>query len=86
MHMGESRRSWQNIYIFHFILFFLLFLVFNFSLNVFHRGPYEPPSRSYWTTPWVQMLLEEESVPVYLRQPIDVCDIPGEEERQVQDL
>ena len=38
-------------------------------INVFHKGPCEPPSRSNWT--------QERSVQVLLRKPIATCDYLG---------
>ena len=44
-------------------------------VNVFHRGPYEPPFRSNWT-PWSSRFLRG-SVPEFLRKPIATCGFPG---------
>ena len=42
-----------------------------FVIKVFLRGLYGPPSM------WVQLLLEGESVSVFLRKYIVTCDLPG---------
>ena len=42
-----------------------------FVINVFHKGLYEPISRSNWTR-WIQLLLES----IFLK-PIATCDFPG---------
>ena len=46
-----------------------------FVINISHRGPNGPPSRSNWTK-GVQLLLEG-SVPVFLRKHIATCDFQG---------
>ena len=41
-------------------------------INVFHRGPYEPPSRNNWT-PWVQLPLEGVGTRIFK----DICSRLG---------
>ena len=44
---------------------------FSLEINIFQRGQYGPPLRSYWTAS------QGVSVPEFLRKPIAACDFPG---------
>ena len=62
----ESSVKWRRV-----LATFSPFLV----INVFHVGPYEPPSRSNWTVG--SNCFSRGSVPVFLRKSIATCDFPG---------
>ena len=44
-------------------------------INVFHRGPFRPPSRSNWIQRG-PIVSRGVSVPEFLRKPIATCDFP----------
>ena len=46
-------------------------------INVFHRGPYVPHSRSNWTPRGVQLLLEGDPYLYFYRKPLATCNFPG---------
>ena len=56
----------------------LTFFNFSFVINIFHRGPYKPPSKVCVCVCVCVWGGGGGSIPVFLRKPLATCYFPGE--------